>query len=100
MATFRGAGATRSRAVLLAMVIAAAAGTIHGLFSLYWAAGGNWLVSTLGQHLVDTFASKRWLLVPVAAVKIGFAVLPMVLARLTWLGLGPGGSCAGRGLPF
>ena len=69
---------------MAALLIVAAAGTLHGLFSLYWAAGGGWLVSTLGQQLVATFADKRWLLVPVAAVKITFALLPLVLARLAW----------------
>lgn len=75
-----------SRAARAALLIAAAAGTVHGLFSAYWGLGGNWLVGTLGRQLVDEFTGKRWLLLPVAAIKIAFAVLPLVLARLAWLG--------------
>ncbi len=78
-----------SRAALVALLIAAVAGTVHGLFSLYRAAGGSWLVGTLGRQLVDEFAGKRWLLVPVAAIKIAFAVLSLVLARLAWPGSRP-----------
>lgn len=64
-----------------ALIVAAAAGVLHGLFSLYWAFGGDWLVNTLGRQLTETFADLRWLLIPVAAVKIGFALLPLLLAR-------------------
>jgi hypothetical protein len=84
VATDRGDGVACSRPALSALLVAAAAGTVHGLFSLYWAVGGGWLVSTLGRQLVDMFADKRWLLGPVAVVKIGFAVLPLLLARLAW----------------
>jgi hypothetical protein len=68
-----------------ALIIATLAGMTHGLFSLYWAAGGNWLVTTLGHQLVDAFATRRWLLIPLAAIKIGFATLPVLLARYGWL---------------
>lgn len=84
MATVQNNRAATSRATLSALLIAAAAGTAHGLISLYWATGGDWLTSTLGRQLVDMFADKRWLLFPVAAVKIAFALLPPVLARLSW----------------
>ncbi|WP_203567819.1 DUF3995 domain-containing protein [Aestuariimicrobium ganziense] len=78
--------------------MAALAGVAHGLFSLYWAAGGTWLVSTLGERIVSEFADRRWLLAPVGLVKIGFAVATVVLARVgcterrltrlvSWLGL-------------
>lgn len=75
-----------SRAARATLLIAAVAGTAHGLFSLYWATGGNWLVGTLGRQLVDEFAGRRWLLFPVAAVKIAFAALPLVLAKMAWPG--------------
>lgn len=84
MATERSDRVATSRTVLSALLIAGAAGTIHGLFSLYWAAGGDWLVSTLGRRLVDAFADSRWLLLPVGIVKIAFAVLPSALAKRSW----------------
>lgn len=84
MGTVRSDRVGTSRTALTTLLIAAAAGMAHGLFSLYWAAGGDWLVSTLGRQLVDTFADRRWLLFPVAALKIAFAVLPLGLARLSW----------------
>jgi hypothetical protein len=84
--TARANAAIKPRAVLPALLIATVAGATHGLFSLYWAAGGNYLVSTLGHQLVSTFADRRWLLIPVSVIKIGFAVLPLVLARLGWPG--------------
>lgn len=78
-----------SRGALPAFGIAAAAGMTHGLFTLYWAVGGNWLVSTLGSQLVATFADRRYLLLAVAAVKLGFAVLPLLLLRRGSLGRRP-----------
>lgn len=82
-----------------AFVVAAVAGTAHGLFSLYWAAGGTWLVGTLGTDIVQTFADTLWLLLPVGILKVGFALLPLLLARhgqpiagvvrlVLWLGAG------------
>lgn len=68
-----------SRAAAAVLMIAAAAGVAHGSFSLYWAAGGNWLLATLGHQLVSDFAGRRWLLFPVGVVKIGFAVFPLAL---------------------
>ncbi|MFK5689530.1 DUF3995 domain-containing protein [Ornithinimicrobium sp. LYQ92] len=64
-----------------ALVVAAVAGTGHGLFSLYWAVGGTWLVETLGEDIVETFADQLWLLLPVGVLKVGFAVLPLLLAE-------------------
>ena len=64
--------------------MAGVAGIVHGLFSLYWAAGGGWLVATLGERLVQTFADKLWLLLPIGLAKIGFAVLPLILAGRGW----------------
>lgn len=64
--------------------IAAIAGVLHGLFSLYWATGGNWLVSTLGTQLTETFDGKRWLLYPVAAAKIAGALLPLYWTLRGW----------------
>lgn len=69
---------------MAALVISAVAGTAHGLFSLYWALGGDWLVSTLGDQLAEEFADARRLLFPVGVVKVGFAVLPLVMAARGW----------------
>jgi len=86
MQTARHDAGLGSRSAVSALVAAAITGVVHGLFSIYWALGGNWLVNTLGHQLVDAFAGRRWLLIPVAAVKIGFALLPLLLAR--WVGSG------------
>ncbi|HET7356690.1 MAG TPA: DUF3995 domain-containing protein [Nocardioidaceae bacterium] len=64
--------------------LAALLGMVHGLVSLYWAAGGDWLLSTLGERLVATFADMRWLLAPVGLVKLGFAWLPLLLVSRSW----------------
>ncbi|XVX19792.1 DUF3995 domain-containing protein [Actinomycetota bacterium] len=69
-----------------ALLLAALAGTLHGLASLYWAAGGDWLLSTLGPDLVDRFADMRWVLAPIGMVKVGFALAPVLLARRGWPG--------------
>lgn len=69
------------RQIRWALIVAAVAGTGHGLFSLYWAAGGTWLVETLGEDIVQTFADKLWLLLPVGVLKVGFALLPLLLAE-------------------
>lgn len=67
-----------------ALLTAAAAGAVHGLFSLYWAMGGGWLLESLGADLIETFSGSRWLLLPVGLVKIFAGVLPLVLARWEW----------------
>jgi len=38
------------------MWLAACAGCVHAGFSLYWAAGGTWLLPTVGQWAVDAMA--------------------------------------------
>jgi hypothetical protein len=70
--------------VVGAFAAAAAAGVVHGAFSVYWAAGGGWLLSTLGAQLVDAFEGRRWLLYLVGAVKIGFALAPFIWATRGW----------------
>src|SRR5699024_7803161 len=68
----------------MALLTAAAAGTVHGLFSLYWAVGGDWLLESLGADLIETFADSRWLLLPVGLAKIFAGVLPLLWARWAW----------------
>ncbi|OYN98446.1 hypothetical protein CGZ95_13955 [Enemella evansiae] len=69
---------------MIPFAIAAVAGVIHGIFSVYWGFGGNWLLETIGARLVEAFEGRRWLLLIVAAVKLGFAVVPFVWARRGW----------------
>lgn len=73
-----------NRAGDLGFGAAAAVGVVHGLFSLYWGFGGTWLVSTLGQGIVGTFAGLRWLIALVGLAKIGFAVVPLWWSTHGW----------------
>ncbi|OYO15461.1 hypothetical protein CGZ98_03380 [Enemella evansiae] len=72
-----------SRAII-PFAIAAVAGVIHGIFSVYWGFGGNWLLETIGARLVNAFEGRRWLLLIVAAVKLGFAVVPLAWTLRGW----------------
>lgn len=65
-------------------IAAAALGTSHAAFSLYWAFGGTWLLWSLGSGLLQTFAGREWLLFPVGVVKLLAALAPLFLARLHW----------------
>ena len=77
--------------------LAAAAGTLHAASSLYWALGGQWLLSTVGQWAVDLSARA-----PVAAGaglglialgKLAAATIPVAVAygaipgRSVWRGI-------------
>ena len=66
-----------TRAAIAALTAAAVIGVAHGAVSLYWGAGGNALVTTLGDRVVTAFEGLRWILIPVALLKIGFALLPL-----------------------
>lgn len=68
------------------LALAAVLGVVHAGFSLYWAAGGPWLLETLGERIVTTFAGLRWLLYPVGLVKLVAAVAPLWLHRRGWPG--------------
>ena len=57
---------------------------MHAAFSLYWAGGGEWLLATLGDRMLDTFAGLEWLLVPVGLVKLATAWLPAVADAQGW----------------
>jgi Protein of unknown function (DUF3995) len=70
--------------VTTALMIAAGVGTVHALVTIYWAFGGSALLQTVGPDMVALFASRRWLLLPVAAVKLAVAVAPVVLDRRSW----------------
>jgi hypothetical protein len=70
--------------VTTALMIAAGVGTVHALVTIYWAFGGSALLQTVGRDMVALFAGRRWLLLPVAAVKLAVAVAPVVLDRGSW----------------
>jgi hypothetical protein len=70
--------------VTTALMIAAGVGTVHALVTIYWAFGGSALLQTVGRDMVALFAGRRWLLLPVAAVKLAVAVAPVVLDRRSW----------------
>lgn len=72
------------RRVSAPLVLAAVAGIVHGAFSLYWAADGDWLLATVGQRMIEEFADARWLLVPVGLVKVTAALAPAMLAATGW----------------
>jgi hypothetical protein len=67
-----------------ALVLAGVLGSVHAAFSLYWGVGGEWLVETLGRRMVDAFAGWEWLLLPIGAVKLVAAWVPLVAARAGW----------------
>lgn len=58
-----------------------AAGLVHASFSVYWGFGGDWLLATIGQQMVSTFADRRSVLIFVGLVKASCAVAPYVLFR-------------------
>lgn len=64
--------------------VAAAAGLVHGGFSLAWAAGSDVLMDTLGERVTTTFEGRRVLLVPVGLLKAAFAVAPLLLTVSGW----------------
>ncbi len=77
--------AATTHAVHRGFLVGAFLGCIHAGFSLYWAAGGTWLVWTLGTSLLETFRGKEWLLLPVSVVKLLAALAPVLLDRRGWL---------------
>jgi Protein of unknown function (DUF3995) len=74
-------GPVRARGLFVA---AAACGVVHALFSLYWGAGGGWLLDTLGERIVNAFRGWEWLLLVVGVVKLVGAVLPWWLDAAGW----------------
>lgn len=67
-------------------IAAAAAGVLHSAASFYWASGGEWLLWTLGERIINSFGDRLWLLYPVAVVKLLAAVVPVWLAVKHWPG--------------
>lgn len=73
----------RSRWGTIALWGAAVAGGVHGLFSLYWALGGRWLLDTVGAWAVNLAEQAPvavfLLLMLVAVVKAAAAVIPLAV---------------------
>lgn len=98
-----GASISTTKAGRLAL-IAAAAGTLHAAFSLYWAIGGTFLLDTVGDWAVDLTADEPlWAglgLGALGAAKLAAAWVPLLVVsgharwagriwrRLAWVGGG------------
>jgi len=54
---------------------------VHGLFSLYWASGGRWLLDTVGEWAIDLAESGN------RAVLLGLGVLGVLKVLAAWLPL-------------
>ncbi|MBC2933640.1 DUF3995 domain-containing protein [Nocardioides sp. zg-1228] len=67
-----------------ALLVAGLLGSLHAAFSLYWGAGGHWLVETLGQRMADAFTGWEWLLLPIGLLKLVAAWVPLLAARAGW----------------
>lgn len=59
-------------------IVAAVAGAIHALFSVYWGLGGEVLLATVGD-IADGFEGRGWLLVLIGFAKGAAALVPLVL---------------------
>lgn len=77
-------------------VLAGVVGVLHAAFSGYWAAGGRWMLATVGTWASDWTdrdpATAGMVLLILAIVKLTAALLPIPAARgttpLAWLVLG------------
>ncbi|MDV6260219.1 DUF3995 domain-containing protein [Rhodococcoides yunnanense] len=60
--------------------IACALGIVHAVFSAYWAAGGRWMLDTVGAFATEWVdsepATARTALLVLALVKLAAAILP------------------------
>lgn len=68
--------------------VACLAGLTHAAFSFYWAFGGNWLLSTVGDFAaeVDETLGAKILMGAIGAAKLIAAIIPVAAAygRLPW----------------
>ncbi|TNC17030.1 DUF3995 domain-containing protein [Georgenia sp. 311] len=65
--------------------VACAVGLVHAAASAYWAAGGEWLLDTVGQWAVDLRSSQpvaaAWGLAGIALAKAVAALVPVAVER-------------------
>lgn len=71
-------------AVSAGLPVAGVFGAVHAGFSIYWSAGGTWLVSSLGEDLAARLEGWQWILAPIGVVKLIAALAPIVLAYRGW----------------
>ncbi|RSZ62360.1 DUF3995 domain-containing protein [Corynebacterium hylobatis] len=70
-----------------AFLVAAVAGLLHGAASIYWGLGGTWLLETVGEQVTDQFEGLGclgWAIVTVGAVRIAFALSPLLFDDRWW----------------
>ncbi|MGA9873876.1 MAG: DUF3995 domain-containing protein [Rhodococcus sp. (in: high G+C Gram-positive bacteria)] len=71
-----------SRRATRCFVAACVVGVVHAAFSGYWAAGGRWLLGTVGAWATDWVdaepATARSVLLGLTAFKLAAAVLPLL----------------------
>lgn len=77
-------GASTLKRATGAFITAGVLGAVHAAVSFYWAAGGEFLVWSVGTDLVTSFRGREWLLAPIGAAKLAGAVGPLLLARAGW----------------
>jgi Protein of unknown function (DUF3995) len=92
---------SQNRFALRFVQVACIVGLIHAAFSLYWALGGGWLLSTVGQWAIGLAAQRPRaafvVLVLIALLKAAAAIVPLgnALGRLRFPRLWRGISWAG-----
>ncbi|TCP56267.1 uncharacterized protein DUF3995 [Tamaricihabitans halophyticus] len=64
---------------------AALLGVLHSFFTFYWLFGGEWLLATLGDRVVDAFADAPVVLLAAGVVKVVAAIAPLLFAYWGWL---------------
>lgn len=77
-------GPARPSVTPMALWVAAGLGAVHGLVSLYWMLGGQWLLGTVGPDVADLFRGNAWMLLPVVVLKLGMAAAPPWLHARGW----------------
>lgn len=68
------------RATRNCVIVAAVAGSVHGVCSIYWGLGGDALLSTLGSVATE-FEDVRWPLLVIGVATMGFALLPLLVGQ-------------------
>lgn len=67
-----------ARAGAPSLLIATLVGLVHAGVTFYWAAGGQFLLSTVSDRATSIFDGNEQWLYPVAALKALFALLPLL----------------------
>ncbi|MCS5478108.1 DUF3995 domain-containing protein [Corynebacterium sp. YIM 101645] len=67
-----------------AFLTAAVAGLFQGAASVYWGLGGKWLLETVGEQVTGQLEGLGWAVITVGAVKIVFALSPLLVDGHWW----------------